>query len=163
MFTGCTSLKKADMTNMDTSGVINISYMFNECNALEEIDFTGCDFNIVKKTVNSFNCPSLSIFHAPNNIKTNLSFSKTVLTTESLIDIINKLSVVTQQKKLILNNELIDKLTDEYILIIFGKNWDIDATTILILGKTRLGSSKLTANPAECVLDVSKLDYTVLG
>jgi hypothetical protein len=163
MFTNCSSLKTADMTNIDTSGVTNISHMFNGCNMLEEIDFTGCDFSVVKKTVNSFNCPSLVTFHAPSNIRSSISFSQTILSTESLIDIIFNLDKVEQQKKLTLNNDLVSKLTDDHIFIIIGKNWSVDATSILILGRARLGSSKLTENPAECTLNISKLDYTVLG
>ena len=54
MFFICENLKKVDLTELDTSQVTNMSYMFDSCDNLESIDLSGLDTSEVRTMENMF-------------------------------------------------------------------------------------------------------------
>ena len=48
MFYGCRALHSLDLSNFDTSSVINMQYMFYECGELQSIDLSKFNTILVK-------------------------------------------------------------------------------------------------------------------
>ena len=68
MFQGCKELESLDLSNFDTSNVIDMGYMFNKCNKLKEIK--GIDNFNINKVINMDN-----MFEECSELK-NLDLSK---------------------------------------------------------------------------------------
>ena len=60
MFDGLTSIKEIDLSNLDTSKVINMSSMFNECTNLEKITFGNINTSSVE---NMFQLDIVSLYY----------------------------------------------------------------------------------------------------
>lgn len=50
LFAKCSSLMQLDLSNFDTSGVKDMSWMFANCSALESLDLSGFDVRSVEKS-----------------------------------------------------------------------------------------------------------------
>ena len=48
MFSGCESLKKLNLSNLNTKNVIDMSSMFKGCKSLEELNLSNLDTQNVK-------------------------------------------------------------------------------------------------------------------
>lgn len=60
MFTNCTSLTNLDLSNFNTSNVTDMSYMFANCNKLTNINLNGFNTSKLQSMYNMFNaCSSL--------------------------------------------------------------------------------------------------------
>lgn len=100
-FSGCTALKKIDGV-LDFSSATDVRYMFDNCNSLEEMRFE------------------------PNTLSLSISLARSSkLTSESLQSIIDGLATVTTAQNLTLHTDVVDKLTDEQVLTIQNKNWNV--------------------------------------
>ena len=61
MFYNCKSLKKIDLSGLNTANLFDMQYMFYGCEQLENIDFTGFNTSRVKNMSGMFNfCKNLS-------------------------------------------------------------------------------------------------------
>ena len=102
-FYNCSDLETvvyADFSKV--TGATNLNNVFNGCTALKNITFKS-------------NC-----------IKSNISFSaSSLLSDESIQSIIDGLDTVSSSKKITLHSEVSAKLTQEQILQIVNKNWEI--------------------------------------
>ena len=75
MFYGCSSLASLDLSNFDTSNVINMNEMFGACKKLTSLDFTNFDMSKVTDTSFMFSgCTSLQCI---TNIDTTAVTNKT--------------------------------------------------------------------------------------
>lgn len=105
MCTGCSSLKSIETLDFSGRGGFwsnNSNFMFGDCTALEEI-------RIVKES-----------------IKTRAHFgSSPLLSDESIQNIIDGLATVETSTTLYLHTDVVLKLTEEQILTIQNKNWNI--------------------------------------
>ena len=54
MFSGCSSLKKLNLSNFNTVNVINMSGMFNSCSSLNEINISYFDIKNATDMVGMF-------------------------------------------------------------------------------------------------------------
>ena len=52
MFSGCSLLKKLNISNFKTENVVNMSCMFHECSSLKELKIS----HLNTKNVTNFNC-----------------------------------------------------------------------------------------------------------
>ena len=65
MFNSCSKLSTLNLSNFDTSSVINMSYMFNMCSNLTSLDLSSFDFTKVSSYSNMFG--SSATTGVPNN------------------------------------------------------------------------------------------------
>lgn len=60
LFYDCSSIKELDLTNVNTSNVVNMQHMFYGCTSLESINVSGFDTsNVTKMSTMFYNCSSL--------------------------------------------------------------------------------------------------------
>ena len=68
MFYFCSSLKKINVSNFNTSNVTNMNYMFNCCTSLNELNVSNFKLNKIKKMGSMFyNCSNLKQLELFNN------------------------------------------------------------------------------------------------
>ena len=89
MFDGLTSIKEIDLSNLDTSKVINMSSMFNECTNLEKITFGNINTSSVENMFQLFhNCIKLASIDLSNFDTSNvITMESTFRHCESLLSI----------------------------------------------------------------------------
>ena len=81
LFSGCSSLKSIDLSNINTSLVNRMASMFSECNSLESIDLSNFDTSLIKNMnsmlygCNSLESIDLSYFNTSLVNKMNSMFS----------------------------------------------------------------------------------------
>ena len=69
MFSGCSSLKKLDVSKLDTSAVKNMEYMFSGCSALEELDISNFEIRDDAYAYSFISgCNGLQKFTTPQNV-----------------------------------------------------------------------------------------------
>jgi len=67
MFSYCTSIKSINLTNFETSNIINMFFMFTFCELLEEIDLSSFNNKDKSKMLYMFNgCKSLKLIKLSN-------------------------------------------------------------------------------------------------
>lgn len=125
-FYGCKSLEIIDFPMVQTVAAYNVFY---GCNNLKTINLpnwtTISDNNQMTSTF--YNCSSLENITLGNDfINVNVSFAhSSLLTDESIQNIINALATVETAKTLTLHADVKAKLTEEQLAIIAGKNWAV--------------------------------------
>ena len=129
MFSYCNNLTQLDVSNWNTSNVTNMSYMFNGCTLLTSLDMSNWDISKCTSSSslsNIFGAKNLTDLKAPKNINANLSVSAcTLLTHDSLMNIINNLMAVTSTKTLTLGTDNLAKLTADEVAIATNKGWTV--------------------------------------
>ena len=72
MFYGCHKLSELDLSNLDTSKVVDMCYMFRGCENLTELDLSNFDMNNVEDTRSMFKgCNKLKTIYVTNcNVNT---------------------------------------------------------------------------------------------
>jgi surface protein len=64
MFQSCTRLTTLDLSNFDTSGIDDVTYMmprFGSCNSLHTLKLNNCDYNTIKRIILYSNLPTTAI------------------------------------------------------------------------------------------------------
>ena len=154
MFTNCKSLERLDLTGWTTENVTVMNAMFDGCEALTEILGTEGWFTPNVTVINTLfedcmnlvsinlgnvdvsNCGNVNYFFNRCDSLTNVVFMKGVktnfsikdcsnLTKQSLLDILNKLEVVTDLTTLTLGELNHAKLTPDEIAIATNKGWTV--------------------------------------
>ena len=150
IFSGCSSLATLDVSNWDTSMVINMNNMFNKCSSLTTLDLSSWDVSMVKSMAYMFvyciNLQTLDLSNWDTSMVTDMSgmftdcsklttlkwsnwlnsvvLSSTKLTKESLNGLIKELGDVTDQT-LTLNTTLSGYLNDSDFVYADTRGWTI--------------------------------------
>ena len=113
----CKKLTSVDfIKKWDMSNCVSLNVTFSGNGTLESIDLSNLDASKVTNLKN---------FKAPKNISVSMSdFSRSVnLTVESIIDIIDNMTIVSSTQTLTLGATNLAKLTTEQIQIATDKEW----------------------------------------
>ena len=123
MFYYCSNL--TTIPQLDTSNVTNMGYMLYKCSSLTTIPQLDTS-NVTDMGSMFSNCSSLTAIHMINiNANLNIS-SSTKFTRESLVEIIGNLKAQTSgSKKLTMGSTNLAKLTDEDKAVATGKGWTL--------------------------------------
>lgn len=124
-FSNCSALEI--VLGFSTKNVVNFSYTFRTCTKLKSIigvlDFSSAT-NVTNAFLNSANLEDVTF--APNTLSLSISLSHSgVLTSESVQSIIDGLATVETAQNLTLHTNIVSKLTDEQMIQIADKNWNI--------------------------------------
>lgn len=125
LFTQSNNLKSIDFVN-STSKVTNFSGLFAGKTVLETVK--GLDLSSATNLTNMFaSCSNLkNITFVENSIKINFNLgSSSLLSDESIQNLINGLATVETAQKLTIHNDVATKLTNEQKATISSKNWNI--------------------------------------
>ena len=110
---------------IDTSNVIDFNCCFGWCNYLESLPLLDCT-NAVDTYSIVIGCGSLKHLEGFANLHTSLGLSECPqLTHESLMNVINNLSTVTDYTELFLGYDNYSKLTEDEIAIVINKGWTV--------------------------------------
>ena len=149
MFNSCVFLPNIDLSSFDTSSLTNMTGMFTGCAC--DIVFTNKNTINVTTSFAMFNvfygtsidmsgttlrnskdnrsfitiADNLINFVAPDEISYSISIMADYLSVDSLMSIINNLSVVTSTQTLEIGDVNINKLTEDQLAIAIGKNWSV--------------------------------------
>lgn len=124
MFRDCKYL--TTIPQLDTSNVTNMDSMFDYCESLTSIPLL--DTSNVKYFGNAFRrCVNLQNLGGFIGLKVSIRlYWSTLLTHESLMNVINNLAVVTTSPTLTLGESNLAKLTDDEIAIATDKGWIVN-------------------------------------
>lgn len=129
LFDTCYLLRKIDLTNVISSVSGAAPYMFYRCFLCTDLIFDGCDLSGLTGLVSAFSgMYSLENFSIKDGALPGIAMDfsdSTILTHESLINIINAIPTVTSTKKLTLGSTNLAKLTDEEKTIATDKGWTL--------------------------------------
>ena len=123
-FYGCTKLKW--IVGINTSACKTAPSLFRLCSMLETIQ-EPLDYSSMTNNASGFEgCIALkNIRFVPETIKLPITIPSAVLSDESIQSIIDGLATVETAQTLTLHSEVGAKLTDEQLLIIASKNWEV--------------------------------------
>ena len=130
MFYNCKSLIELDLSCLDTNNVTDMYRTFCGCESLTTLNISNFDVSKLTAILSIYQiftrCYALTNLQAPQNINKNIDFSDcSLLTHDSLMDIINNLSTVTSTKTLTLGTTNLAKLTDAEKAIAINKGWTL--------------------------------------
>ena len=126
MFASSSNLKSLDLSGWNTSSVTDMISMFYNCQSLTSLDLSGLDIYHVSNLVNIFfQCYKLETLNSMKNINANISFTHTMLDSESLYDAITNLAITTTNKTLQVGSTLMQKLTEVQIAEATNKGWTV--------------------------------------
>jgi hypothetical protein len=121
------ALKTIDLSNKDTSKLMDVNHMFYNLGETESIKLNNCNFEKVTNAKNFIGLAGkLVTFIPPKNIKTSITLNASKLSNESIVLVIENLATVTTSQVLTLGPELIAKLSDEQMASIIDKNWTVN-------------------------------------
>lgn len=148
MFSGCSNLTYLNVSSFNTTKVTTMLQTFNKCSLLENLDISNFDGSSIINVYNFLNnCKALTNLNFMSNLGKGYTMkssnyanyglnltTNTVLSHDSLIDVINKLYDLNISYKvadggtlyvqnLVLGNTNIAKLTAEEIAIATSKGW----------------------------------------
>jgi surface protein len=130
MFYDCRCLTSLNLSNFDTSKVTSMSSMFYGCHRLGTLNLSSFDLSKIIGIDDTFkmfgNCYGLTNLQAPKNIKSSINLQDcTKLTHTSLMSVINNLTTVTTERRIVLGTENYNKLTSGEIAIAENKGWTV--------------------------------------
>ena len=129
MFNVCRNLTSLDLSNFDTSNVMNMQYMFGGCDTLVNlyINFDTSNVTVYDYFNGIFNSDIKleNVVGKFEGAKVNLNLSDCPLTSASAMVFINGLATVTEKRTLKLSATTYDSLTTEQIAIATSKGWTV--------------------------------------
>lgn len=125
-FYNCQSLHKA---NINTKSATNINNLFGNCQYLStvsELDTSSLTTDTSKYVSPFYSCATLRNFDGFKNLKVTMYLDDCrILSYESLINVINKLTDGVSGKTLYLHQDCVNMLSDDDIAIATSKGWSI--------------------------------------
>jgi hypothetical protein len=117
------------IVGIDTASAVIVQSMFNQCLALETIQEPLNFQNVVSATnmTSVFaKCNALkNIKFVSETIKVSIAIPSPVLSDESIQSIIDGLATVETTQKLTLHTDVVVKLTDDQLLTMASKKWEV--------------------------------------
>ena len=126
MFTGCSSLTSLDLSNFNTS-VASMYSMFSSCDKLTSLNLSGWDTSKVIDMDHMFdNCSKLTTITGPiTGISANIVLKNSPLTHDSAMVFMNGLNTVTGTQGITFKSTTYRTLTEAEIAAATAKGWTV--------------------------------------
>ena len=126
MFTGCSSLTSLDLSNFNTS-VASMYSMFSSCDKLTSLNLSGWDTSKVIDMDHMFdNCSKLTTITGPiTGISANIVLKNSPLTHDSAMVFMNGLNTVTVTRSITFKSTTYGTLTKAEIAAATAKGWTV--------------------------------------